>query len=220
MEKKVIIESKHDTLINFIVKDILKQLKRFSVSDSDEDELDLPEEDDYYHTPFIYGESFPFYIELFLFKTDQKNYKIDADAPIDMDENNIAIAIYFNPKNLKNQIEEIKNNLIYTLRHEYEHLLQTIQDYENVTYPKTHKYRNDSLKNLLKRQEIEPQLRGYFLQSKKERKPFDTVIKNHLDKLEKNGQINFLGPERKQIVVDVLVNYAKEIKLPIKLSNG
>jgi hypothetical protein len=76
------------------------------------------------------------------------------------------------------------------------------------------------LKTLLKRQEIEPQLRGYFLQSKKERKPFDTVIKNHLDKLEKNGQINFLGPERKQIVVDVLVNYAKEIKLPIKISNG
>ena len=48
--------------------------------------------------------------------------------------------------------------------------LKTIQDYENVTYPKTHKYRNDSLKTLLKRQEIEPQLRGYFLQSKKERK--------------------------------------------------
>ena len=46
------------------------------------------------------------------------------------------------------------------------------------------------------------------------------MIKNHLDKLEKNGQINFLGPERKQIVVDVLINYAKEIKLPIKISNG
>lgn len=219
MNESLIKESKHDTLVSDIVKDILIKLKQFKNSDEKEGTLDLPEEGDYYQTPFINGESYPFFVELYLFKDKSENYKIDADAPIDMEENNITIVIYFNPEKLKEQIGEIKNNLFYTLRHEYEHLLQTIHDYENVTYPKTHKYKKDSLKTLLKRQEIEPQLRGYLLQSRKERKPFDVVINQHLDKLEKNNQINFLGPERKQIVVNVLVDYAKQIKLPIKLSN-
>lgn len=219
MNKSIIYESKHDTLVTDIVKDILLQLKLFTNSKEIEGKVDLPEEGEYYQTPFIQGESFPFYVELYLFKEDRDEYKIDADAPIDLDDDNITIVIYYNPKKLKSQINDIKNNLFYTLRHEYEHVLQTINDYSNVTYPKTHKYKKDSLRTLLKRQEIEPQMRGYFLQSKKEKKPFDVVVKNHLDKLEKNGQINFLGPERKQIVVDVLVDYAKSINLPIKLAN-
>lgn len=213
-------ESKHDTLISDIVKDVMIKLKQFKNSDMEEGQVDLPDEGEYYQTPFISGESFPFYIELYLYKTDSEDYKIDADAPGDFDENNIRLVLYFNPDKLKEQISEIKNNLIYTLRHEYEHLLQVIHDYENVNYPKTHKYKKDSLKTLLKRQEIEPQLRGYLLQSRKERKPFDIVIGNHLAKLEKNGQINFLGPERKKIVIDILVDYAQKLKLPIELSTS
>jgi hypothetical protein len=219
INENLITESKHDTLVGAIVKDILIELKGFVFSNLKDVEISLPEEDDYYHTPFIEGESFPFYIELFLFKEDRDKYKIDADAPSSMDENNLSIAIYLNPKTFKEEIEEIKNNLFYTVRHEYEHLIQTIYDNQNISYPKTHKYKKDSLRTLLKRQEIEPQLRGYFLQSKKERKPFDTVIKNHLDKLEANRQINLLSPERKNIVVKILVDYAKELKLPIKLSD-
>lgn len=218
LSENVILESKHDTLVSYIVKDILITLKKFTNSEMDEGQMDLPDEGEYYQTPFISGESFPFFIELYMFKHDAEDYKIDADAPMTIDEDNITIAIYYNPKKLKEQIDEIKNNLIYTVRHEYEHLIQSISEYENVTYEKTHRYKKDSLKTLLKRVEIEPQIRGYFLQSKKEKKPFDVVVKNHLDKLERNGQINFIGPERKRIVVDILVNYAKEINLPIKLS--
>jgi hypothetical protein len=191
----------------------------FSNSELEEAQIDLPDEGEYYYTPFIFGETFPFYIELYLFKTDSENYKIDGDAPGDFEDDNIRIGLYFNPSLLKTQIQQIKNNLIYTVRHEYEHLLQVISDYENINYPKKHQYKKDSLRTLLKRQEIEPQLRGYYLQSKKEKKPFDLVIKNHLDSLERNGQINFLGPERKDIVVKILVDYAKDLKLPVKLSN-
>jgi hypothetical protein len=217
--KRIISESKHDTLVNYIVKDILGQVKLFSNSEIEEAQIDLPDEGEYYYTPFIFGETFPFYIELYLFKTDSENYKIDGDAPGDFEDDNIRIGLYFNPSLLKTQIQQIKNNLIYTVRHEYEHLLQVISDYENINYPKKHQYKKDSLRTLLKRQEIEPQLRGYYLQSKKEKKPFDLVIKNHLDSLERNGQINFLGPERKDIVVKILVDYAKDLKLPVKLSN-
>jgi hypothetical protein len=71
----------------------------------------------------------------------------------------------------------------------------------------------------MKNTEIEPQIRGYFLQSKKERKPFDVVVSNHLDKLQKNGQINFLNEKRKNTVIEILVDFAKKMKLPIVLSN-
>lgn len=215
MNESLLRESKHDTLVNYIVKEILNQLKLFNNSDEKEAQIDLPDEGDYYYTPFFHGETHSFYIELYLFKTNLQHYKIDADAPGDIEDNDIRVGIYYNPKLLKSQIQEIKNNLIYTLRHEYEHLLQVISDNERVTYPGKHKYRKDSLSTLLKQQEIEPQIRGYYLQSKKEKKPFEEVISAHLDKMQKNNQINFLSPERKQIVIDVLVDYAKKLNLPI-----
>lgn len=219
MNESVINESKHDTMVSNLVKVILEQLKLFNNSDLKEAQIDLPEEGEYYQTPFIKGESFPFYIELYLFKTNLQHYKIDADAPSEFEDNDIRVGIYYNPKLLKSQISEIKNNLIYTLRHEYEHLLQVISDYERVSYQKKHRYKKDSLSTLLKQQEIEPQVRGYYLQSKKEKKPFDLIISNHLDKMEKNGQISFIGPDRKKIVIDILVDYAKKMNLPIKLSS-
>ena len=220
MNESVISESKHDTLVTDITKDILNQLKLFNNSDEKEAQIDLPDEGEYYYTPFFHGETHSFYIELYLHKTNLQHYKIDADAPGDIEDNDIRVAIYYNPKLLKQQIGEIKNNIIYTLRHEYEHLLQVISDYERVSYSSKHRYKKDSLSTLLKQQEIEPQIRGYYLQSKKEKTPFDIVISNHLDKLQNNKQISFLNPERKQIVIDILVDYAKKLKLPIKLSNG
>jgi hypothetical protein len=215
MNESLIKESKHDTLVSVIVKDILNQLKLFNNSDEKEAQIDLPDEGEYYYTPFFYGETHSFYIELYLFKTNLEHYKIDADAPGDIEDNDIRVGIYYNPKLLKSQIQEIKNNLIYTLRHEYEHLLQVITDNERVTYSEKHRYKKDSLSTLLKQQEIEPQIRGYYLQSKKEKKPFEEVISAHLDKMQKNNQINFLSPERKQIVIDVLVDYAKKLNLPV-----
>jgi hypothetical protein len=219
MKKKIILESKHDSLISEIVRDIMRELKYFSISDLDETEINLPDDYEYYSTPFFFGETHTFFVELNLIKTDDENYKIDADAPSDYEDDDIQVIIYFNPKLLKQQFSEIRNNLYYTVRHEYEHLLQVITEYERVLYSKKHKFKKDSLETLMKNTEIEPQIRGYFLQSKKERKPFDVVVSNHLDKLQKNGQINFLNEKRKNTVIEILVDFAKKMKLPIVLSN-
>jgi hypothetical protein len=223
MRDNIINESKHDNLIINITRDVLEQIKLFNNSKLSEAQVDLPDEGEYYQTPTFYGEVYDFFIELYLFKTNDESYKIEADAPGSLDEEFLRVAIYYNPKQIKSQIKEIRNNLIYTLRHEYEHLLQVITEYERVSYPKKHSYRGDSLSTLLKKKEIEPQIRGYYLQSKKELKPFDLVVSDHLDKLEKNKQITFLGPERKKIVIDTLVDYAIQLGLPIrtsKLKNG
>ena len=209
-------ESKHDSLVSNISRDVMDQLKLFNNSESSEAQIDLPDEGDYYQTPTFHNEVHDFYIELYLFKTNEENYKIVGDAPGSLDDDYIRIGIYYNPEKLKSQIREIRNNLIYTIRHEYEHLLQVLTDYDRVTYPKKHSYKGDSLTTLLKRKEIEPQVRGYYLQSKKESKPFDVVVSDHLDKLEKNKQITFLTPKRKKIVIDILVNYANKLGLPIK----
>ena len=212
------LDKKHDSLVQKIANQIIIQLRNFNLSDEKRTQIDLPEDRDYYMTPPIYGERFDFYVSLYLFKTNSDLYKIDADAPGDIEENDITIAIYSNPKLFVRQQKEIKNNLIYTLRHEYEHLIQVLTDDESITYPHTHRYKFDSLKNLMKKREIEPQVRGYFLQSKVEKKPMDLVIKDHLDKLEKNNQIEFLGPHRKEIVISTLINYAKALNLPVQTS--
>ena len=212
-------ESKHDSTVMTVVKDILQQLKYFNNSEYEEAQIDLPDEGEYYYTPLFYGETHSFYVELTLIKTNEDSYKIDGDSPGDIEDNDIRIAIYYNPKKLREQVFEIKNNLVYTVRHEYEHFLQTLTDYERVTYPVKHNYRKDSLSTLTKQREIEPQVKGYYLQSKKEKKPFDSVVYDHLDKLEKNKQVNFLSQDRKDIIVNILIGYAKKLKLPIKLSD-
>lgn len=213
------LNEKHDLLVQRIANHIMSNLKKFDKLSGRKTEVDLPEDRDYYMTPPIFGEKFEFYIKLYIFKTNSESYKIDADAPGDMEENDIRVALYYNPKNFIREQQEIKNNLIYTLRHEYEHLLQVLTDNESITYPHNHKYKSDSLKNLMKKKEIEPQVKGYFLQSKIEKRPMDLVIKDHLDKLEKNKQIEFLGPQRKEIIISTLINYAKALKLPVQTSH-
>lgn len=217
INESIIMESKHDKLVSNISDEIMGELEKFNSSKLKEIQIDLPYEG-YYETPDFHGEVTDFYVELYFFKTKSSFYKIDADAPGSIEDDYIRVAIYYNPDLFLEQFSEIENNLIYTLRHEYEHLLQVITNYEKVEYKSDHKYKVDSLKTLMKKREIDPQVRGYFLQSKREKLPYDVVIKNHLSKLESNRQINFLSPLRKEILIKTLIDHAKKLKLPITVS--
>lgn len=207
----------HKGITSSIVRDIVTQLKLYMESDiTDDVVIDLPDNDDLFSIK-SYGNIQYFTVELFLFKTNEENYKIIGDAPGDDDEDNIRIGIYANPKNYKSKLSEIYFNLIYTFRHEFEHLLQVISGYNRINkiyYDKNFKkYRGDSLATLLKPQEIEPQILGYHLQSKKENKSFEDVISQHLDKLLANGQITFKSRNRRDILINQLKESAKLHKL-------
>ena len=183
-----------------------------------EAQIDLPDEGDYYNTGSFYGDSYDFYVELFLFKTKDSEFKIDADAPGNMDEDNIRVGIYANPATYREQLQKIHGDLFYTLTHEFEHFLQVLTDYNRIEYTDKKRYRGDSLSTLIKPKEIEPQVRGYYALAKKLRQPFNKVASDHLDTLVKHGQINFSSPERKQILLNTLISHAHKMGLPIKLS--
>jgi hypothetical protein len=208
---------KHKKITSIVVKEIMKQLKSYMESDvTDSIMIDLPNEGEYFDFK-CYGLNNSFFLELVLEKTNGLSYKIDADAPADIEEDNILIAISANPNNYKTQLSEIYFNLIYTFRHEFEHYLQVISDYNRIKKDcyNIKKYRGDSLATLLKPQEIEPQVLGYHLQSKKENKSFIDVVTNHIEKLEKNGQIIFKNEDRKQIHLEILLFHAKVLSLGI-----
>jgi hypothetical protein len=208
---------KHKKITKIAVNEIIEQLKQYMESDENESiMIGLPDENEYFDIK-CYGMNNSFYIELVLDKWNDASYKIDADAPAIIDEDNILIAITANPNNYKSQLSEIYFNLIYTFRHEFEHYLQVISDYNRInkscyTLPK---YRGDSLATLLKPQEIEPQVLGYHLQSKKENKSFIEIITEHVNKLENNGQVKFKDDSRKQIHLDILLSHAKKLNLRI-----
>lgn len=208
---------KHKKITKIAVNEIIEQLKQYMESDENESiMIGLPDENEYFDFK-CYGMNNSFYIELVLDKWNDASYKIDADAPAIIDEDNILIAITANPNNYKSQLSEIYFNLIYTFRHEFEHYLQVISDYNRInkscyTLPK---YRGDSLATLLKPQEIEPQVLGYHLQSKKENKSFIEIITEHVNKLENNGQVKFKDDSRKQIHLDILLSHAKKLNLRI-----
>jgi hypothetical protein len=207
----------HRGIISKITRQIISELKYFmSESNLVEGNCEIPYEEDYY-TIKIYGQETSFYIDLYIFKTEEDNYKIDADAPASIDEDDIRVIIYANPKNYLKQLSEIYFNLIYTLRHEFEHFLQVQNDYKRIK-PSCYnhkRYRGDSLSTLLKPQEIEPQVIGYHFQSKKQNKSFLEILNYHLNQMEKNGQITFKSDNRKQILVDTLTSHAKELNLKI-----
>jgi hypothetical protein len=207
-------------LIKAIIKDIFGQLKSYMESDIDDEIcIDLPDSDEYYITEKKYGFVFDFLLELYLIKSDISTYQIDADAPGSIDDDIVRVIIKINPKNYKQYLCEIYFNLIYTLHHEYEHILQVMSDYNRVKHGTRYNYRGDSLSRLLKYIEIEPQVRGYYIQSKKERKPFDLIINTHLDKMISTGQVKFKNNDRKEILVNLLINEARNMRLPIKLKN-
>lgn len=208
---------KHKGIVSKVVREIIEQVKMYMESnETDSIMISLPDDNEYYDFN-SYGLNNSFYIELVMNKWDEQSYKIDADAPAVIDEDDILIAITANPNTYKSQLSEIYFNLIYTFRHEFEHYLQVISDYNRInkycyTIPK---YRGDSLATLLKPQEIEPQVLGYHLQSKKENKPFIDVVIEHINKLEKNGQVKFKEEKRKQIHLNTLLVHAKKLSIRI-----
>lgn len=207
-------------IIRGIINDIFVQFKAYMESDiTDEICIDLPDDDDFYVTERKYGFDFEFLVELYLIKSDISGYQIDADAPGDIEDDIVRVIIKANPNNYKQYLSEIYFNLIYTLHHEYEHILQVMSDYSRVKYNRKHSYRGDSLTHMLKYVEIEPQVKGYYMQAKKERKPFDIIINNHLNKLISTGQIKFKNNDRREILINLLIDEAKNMRLPIKLKN-
>ena len=206
---------KHKGIISKITREIIFELKQFMESDGEDTMvIDLPNSDDYF-TKKIYGVVSDFIIELYLFKTNDNNYMIIGDAPGDISDDNIRIGIYVNPQNYKRNLTQIYFNLIYTIRHEFEHLCQVISGDTRNIYKSKKKYRGDSLSTLMKECELEPQTLGYHLQSKKENKPFDEIVQNHLLKLENNQQITFKNETRKQILINEIKYCAKLLNLKL-----
>jgi hypothetical protein len=208
---------KHKGIVSTVVREIIEQFKLYMESDeTDCLMIDLPDETEFFDCN-CYGLKNSFFIELVLNKWDEPSYKIDADAPAIIDEDNILIGITANPNTYKTQLSEIYFNLIYTFRHEFEHYLQVISDYNRVNKDcyTISKYSGDSLKTLLKPQEIEPQVLGYHLQSKKENNPFIEVVNIHLNKLINNNQITFKSDKSKEILISTLLTHAQTLKLKI-----
>jgi hypothetical protein len=197
-----------------VVDDILEEIDDFLNSSEKELCVDLPTIDDFYTFKKFNGSDREFIVEIFLFKsTFCDKYVIDADSPGDDSENNIRFYIYLNPKKIKTYKDDLYFNLIYTFRHEFEHLLQVYTNYENIKYTPTKKYRGDSLKSLMKLREIEPQVYGYLLQSKIQKVPFESVIRKHLSQMEDNCQITFKNEKRKEILIKTILEHSKFLGL-------
>lgn len=221
-----IFESKHDSNAREIANNLIFLLKDYmgdiNLDDDDSINYTLPidyNEEDFYIVSYN-GLEYQFTIEYFIcIDSEIESYKIDADAPGDMSESDINIVLYINPNEYPNNVSEIYFNLIYTIRHEYEHLLQVYTDYERVLglirEDDMSEY-SDHLQYLMQPQEIEPQIRGYYLQAKKERKDFSEVVMSHLDKLERNGQVEFNDQKSKEILLNKLINISQELGLDIQ----
>ena len=203
----ILIEGKYDSITSNVVRDIMDEVIDFIDSDEMEEDIEFPE----YETPKYLGKINEFVVELYLRKQRRKNYKIDADAPGDLSENNIRIIIYLPKEGGKELLNELYYNLIYTFRHEFEHWLQVISDYSRVTADEPTNL--DS--TLFKRYEIEPQIMGYYLQSKKQKKPCEDDVREHLKKLVKNRQHKFKNKEEMEELISLLVSKGRQMKLKI-----
>lgn len=202
-----LLEGKYDSITSEVVRDIMSEVKHFIDSDETEEVIDLAT----YETPNYFGYETEFEVELILKKQKRKNYKIDADSPGDKSDSEITIMIYLPNENATKLLKELYFDLIYVFRHELEHWLQVVSDYKRVSVDEP----TNIPSALFKKVEIEPQIAGYYLKAKKEKRSFEDVAREHIKKLIKNRQYKFGSSQEMDELISLLKSKAREMKLNV-----
>lgn len=193
MVKKNLLEGTMDNVVRTIVRDIISIYKK-----NRSGEFELPEDKNTdeltYEFPKI-SEGFSVFLDL---RLDKKIDDFDVDAEFYEEDNTIYVTILTNP-NKKNEIlQELVGELNEVIRHELEHLKQYERGYE---FPELEP--ENSLEYYLQKHETEAQKKGFKRRSRKEKKDFETIVRNWFEKYRYKHE---LTPEQIEIVVQKLLS--------------
>ena len=192
MNKQLIKESKFDTIVRSLVKDVISIFKF-----QREGEFGLPE--DLYSEELVYkfpnlDTEFSIFLDL---KLDENVLTVDVDADYYNQDDMIYLIIKSNPKAKNEILQELTGELNEILRHELEHIKQ---HEEGFIFPKEPKNPQDYY---TQKHEIEAQRKGFQRRAKQEKKDFESLVK---DWFKKNKHKHNLTPDQIEFVIGKIVS--------------
>lgn len=171
LNEDVITESRYDSVVRRIVRDII-----YMVKNKKDGDYGLPEDlyDDQMNYEFPQIEN-PFSVFLQI-STDESVDGFDVDAEYYNDDDVISVEIIFNPTYNQKILQELVGELNEVIRHELEHIKQHQQGYE---FPKREPKNPE--KYYTQQHELEAQRAGFKRRSKGEKIDYETLVRRWFD---------------------------------------
>lgn len=190
--KQILKEDKFDSIVRFLVKDIISMVKYQKEGDFGLPE-DLRPDELVYSFPKLETE-FSIFLDLQL---DENVESVDVDADYYNQDEMIYITIKSNP-NLNNKIlQELIGELNEILRHELEHIKQHEEGFEFPDEP------SDPKSYYTQGHELDAQRKGFKRRAKKENKDFESLVR---DWFQKNKHKHNLKPNDIEFVVGKILS--------------
>jgi hypothetical protein len=190
----LIVEEKYDSVTKKLVKDILLTLKY-----QREGEFVLPEDisDEMVYTFPQFDSEFTINLNL---STSEDVEDVDVDGEYYKGEDTIDINITTNPNIDRQLLEKLYHELNDVVRHEIQHIIQYESGYN---FPKREPKK--PLKYYTQKHELEAQIAGFKRRAKKEKKPFETVVR---DWFRNNSSKHNMTPNDAEQVINLILNYS------------
>lgn len=193
VNESVLKESKYDGITRQFVRDIIKIVKKRT-----EGEYILPE-DLYPEQVFYEFENMDSSLQIYVNIVEDElidDFSVDGDYYRDDEE--IHITITLGPSFSSTSLSSLMGDLNELIRHELEHVKQFNSGYK---FPK--KEPKDPEKYYTQKHELEAQRAGFKRRSKKEKKDYESVVR---DWFEKNKNKHSLSPDQMERVIRKVLN--------------
>ena len=194
INEELIVEEKYDSVTKKLVKDILLTLKY-----QREGEFVLPEDisDEMVYTFPQFNSEFTINLNL---STSEDVKDVDVDGEYYKGEDTIDINITTNPNIDRQLLEKLYHELNDVVRHEIQHIIQYESGYN---FPKREPKK--PLKYYTQKHELEAQIAGFKRRAKKEKKPFETVVR---DWFRNNSSKHNMTPNDVEKVINLILNFS------------
>ena len=194
INEELIVEEKYDSVTKKLVKDILLTLKH-----QREGEFVLPEDisDEMVYTFPQFDSEFTINLNL---STSEDVKDVDVDGEYYKGEDTIDINITTNPNIDRQLLEKLYHELNDVVRHEIQHIIQYESGYN---FPKREPKK--PLKYYTQKHELEAQIAGFKRRAKKEKKPFETVVR---DWFRNNSLKHNMTPNDVEKVINLILNFS------------
>jgi hypothetical protein len=192
INEELIVEEKYDSVTKKLVKDILLTLKY-----QRDGEFVLPEDisDEMVYTFPQFNSEFTINLNL---TTSEDVEDVDVDGEYYKGEDTIDINITTNPNIDRQILEKLYHELNDVVRHEIQHIIQYESGYK---FPKREPKK--PLKYYTQKHELEAQIAGFKRRAKKEKKPFETVVR---DWFRNNSLKHNMTPNDTEKVINLILN--------------
>lgn len=207
-KSQILLEGRYDSLTRKIVNDMMVFIKD-TEGDLDESiSIELPDYVDKYESPNV---AVKISSELIIYRTDEDIIYGNKNVPYHVhtyiaEDDTLVVQITIDESYGRKYYEEIFYKLNEDVRHEIEHFTQYIYPDRQKPLQNTAEYET-TYKHHMDPSEIEALAHGFYRRAKLEKRPFESII---LDDLNKDIVLGNLSQKEADEILKAIIDYSKK----------